>query len=305
MVDRPPSARPAASPGPSSTAPARPVSPPSPADLHDDDAHIAAAKPASPPPPGPPMTVPAGESVQLALAGAAVTLYGPARLSPTPDGAIVDAAGMVVDRPRGDAPWSLHYRGMKIVVAHATFTLEGGSHNRVSVIRGEIELHCPSGLRTVRSGGSAACPPGTEIRATPHHPPATPSPRAAPPEPGPDTAEPSAPPPPAPPPQPPTPAQPTPGELYTTAESALGRGDLDAAQAALLAVVDTAPDSLDAAVALVDLARLAAQRGDTDRALAYLARLEHHPRRAWVAAPAELVLKSLARKDTIRALDPP
>jgi TolA-binding protein len=214
---------------------------------------------------------------------------------------------MVVDRPLGDVPLSVHYRGMKIVVAHATFTLEGGSHNRVSVIRGEIELHCPSGPRTVRSGGSAACEPGTEIRATPRHRPYGTSPEAARPQAAPDAAEPTATPPTVPPPTAPQPpaAQPTPAELYATAESALGRGDVAAAEAALLALVDAAPDSLDAAVALVDLARLSANRGDTGRALDYLTRLEHHPRRAWVAAPAALLLKSLARGDTIRALDPP
>jgi hypothetical protein len=255
-----------------------------------------AAKPASPAAtPITPVTVAAGESVQLALAGAAVTLYGPGRLSPTPDGAVVDAAGMVVDRQHGDTPWSLHYRGTTIVVARATFTIEGGAHTRVSVIRGELELHCPSGLRMIRSGGSAGCEPGTEIRATPRHRP----PEAAPP-----AAEPRAPAPSAPPPQP-QPQPPAPAELYATAESALGRGDLDAAQHALLAVVDAAPDSLDAAVALVDLARLAANRGDTGAALGYLTRLDHHPRRAWVAAPAAVLLKSLARADSIHALDAP
>jgi hypothetical protein len=208
----------------------------------------------------------------------------------------------VVDRPHGDAPWSVHYHGTKIVVARATFTIEGGSHTQVSVLRGEIELHCPSGLRTIHSGLSAGCGPLSvfkAVHAASHHPPPGALPEAPP-----LKAEPGAPYPG--PPQPPAPApQPTPGELYTTAESALDRGDLDAAQDALLAVVDAAPDSLDAAIALVDLARLAAKRGDTGRALDYLARLNRHPRRAWVAAPADLLLKSLARGDSIRALNPP
>jgi hypothetical protein len=241
--------------------------------------------------------VAAGESVQLALAGAAVTLYGPGRLSPTPDGAVVDAAGVVVDRPQGDAPWSMHYRGTRIVVAHATFTIEGSSETRVSVIRGEIELYCPSGLQTVRSGGSAACEPVRAVRVTPPHPPPGASTRAAPhaaelhaPEPGPPQPQAAAP-------------QPTPGELYAAGESALGRGELDAAQHALLAVVDADPDSLDAAVALLDLARLAANRGDTGRALDYLTRLDRHPRRAWVAGQVGLLLKKLARQDVIRTLD--
>jgi hypothetical protein len=265
-----------------------------------------AAKPASPAAtPSTPVTVAAGESVQLALAGAAVTLYGPGRLSPTPDGAVVDAAGMVVDRQHGDAPWAVHYRGTTIVVARATFTIEGGAHTRVSVIRGELELQCPSGPRMIRSGGSAGCEPGTEIRATPRPRPAGASPQVAR-----SSAEPRAPepiaPPPRPPAQPPAKAQvQAPADLYATAESALGRGDLDAAQHALLALVDAAPDSLDAAVALVDLARLAANRGDTGAALGYLTRLDHHPRRAWVAAPAAQLLKSLARADSIRALDAP
>jgi hypothetical protein len=286
---------------------AGPIAPAAPATMPVDPAPAAgnsaatAAKPASPAAtPIAPVTVAAGESIQLALAGAAVTLYGPGRLSPTPDGAVVDAAGMVVDRQHGDTPWSVHYRGTTIVVARATFTIEGGSHTRVSVIRGELELHCPSGLRMIRSGGSAGCEPGIEIRATPRPRPAAAPPGAVlasrevprAPEHSPAPAQPPA--------QPPNPA-----ELYATAESALGRGDLDTAQHALLAVVDAAPDSLDAAVALVDLARLAANRGDTGAALGYLTRLGHHPRRAWVAAPAAQLLKSLARADSIRALDPP
>ncbi|HEX3483048.1 MAG TPA: tetratricopeptide repeat protein [Kofleriaceae bacterium] len=262
-----------------------------------------AAQPASPAaPPRTAVTVAAGESIQLALAGAAVTLYGPGQLSPTPGGAVVDAAGMLVDRPHGDAPWSVHYRGTEIVVARATFTIEGSSQTRVTVIRGEVELRCPSGPQTIRSGGSAGCEPVPAVRATPPHPPLHASLRPAPPEPELPASERVPPPlPPLPPPPPPPP----PADLYATAESALGRGDLEAAQDALLAVVDAAPDSLDAAIALVDLARLAAKRGDTARALAYLARLDHHPRRAWVAAPADLLIKSLARGDSIRAPAPP
>jgi hypothetical protein len=272
------------------------MSAPRPADP-DRAAVDSAATPASPAATRTAVTVAAGESIQLALAGAAVTLYGPARLSPTPDGAVVDAAGMVVDRPHGDTPWSVRYRGTEIVVAHATFTIEGSSQTRVSVIRGEVELHCPSGLQTIRPGGSAACEPVPAVRATPHPAPPRVSSRPAPPATEPHAAERAL--------QPPAPPQPTPGDLYTTAESALGRGDLDAARDALLAVVDAAPDSLDAAIALVDLARLAAKRGDTRRALDYLARLDRHPRRAWVAAPADLLLKSLARGDSIRTLNPP
>jgi hypothetical protein len=295
VTDRAASAGPTALPAPAPAGPA--IATAGPADP-GRTAGASAAQPASPPATRTAVTVAAGESIQLALAGAAVTLYGPGQLSPTPDGAVVDAAGLMVDRPHGDAPWSVRYRGTEIVVAHATFTIGGSSQTRVSVIRGEVELHCPSGLQTIRSGGSGACELVPVVRATPHRSPRAASRPAPPEEAETRVAEPVAPP-------PPPAAPPTPGELYAAAESALGRGDLDAAQDALLAVVDAAPDSLDAAIALVDLARLVAKRGDTSRALDYLARLDRHPRRAWVAAPADLLLKSLARGDSNRALNPP
>ena len=275
---------------------------PGPADPGHPAAIAAGTSPSPAASPSTAVTVAAGDSIQLALAGASVTLYGPGQLSPTPEGAIVDAARLVVDRPRGDAPWSVLYRGTKVVVSHGAFTIEGGAQARFRVVRGEIELHCPSGLQTIRSGGSSACEPVPEIRATPHVSAPRAAPAVAPAEAAPPAPRRAASPPP---PAPPTAPPPTQAELYTAAESALARGDLDAAQEALQAVIDAATDSLDAAVALVDLARLAARRGDTGAALGYLTRLDHHPRRAWVAAPAAVLLESLARSDSIHTLDPP
>ncbi|HEX7835956.1 MAG TPA: hypothetical protein VF469_00765, partial [Kofleriaceae bacterium] len=242
------------------------------------------------------VTVAAGESAQLTLGGAAVTVYGPGRLSPTSDGAIVEAAGIVVDRPHGDAPWSVRYHGVKIVVTHATFAIDRGhgAEIRVSVLRGEIELNCSSGSRTIHSGASATCEPDSKARIVPPRPPSVPSPE------GPQGSE-------SPEPEPELQPQPRPEPVdpYATAESALRRGDLDVAQDALLAIMKANPDSLDAAVALLDLARLAARRGDTGAALGYLARLDRHPRHAALAAPAARLLETLVRSDSIQDLRTP
>jgi len=213
-----------------------------------------------------PITVAPGESAQLTLGGAAVIVYGPGRLSPTPEGAVVEAASIVVDRTHGDKPWSVRYHGVTVVAMHATFALDHSTTTRVTVMRGEIVLHCPSGSRTIRSGASGTCEPAARARVTP-----VPQPPASSPE------EPQVP-------------DPRPeliaADPYSVAESALRRGDLDAARHALLAIVDAAPDSLDAATALLDLARLAATHGDPNGALGYLDRLDRHPHRAVLAVAA-------------------
>jgi hypothetical protein len=80
----------------------------------------------------------------------------------------------------------------------------------------------------------------------------------------------------------------------------LRRGDLDAARQALLAIVDGTSDSLDAATALLDLARLAATHGDPSGALGYLDRLDRHPRRAALAAAAAHLRTTLREATIIR-----
>lgn len=217
------------------------------------------------------ITVADGESAQLTLDGAAVTIYGPGRLSPTPGGAVVEAAGLVVDRTRGDKPWSVRYHGVKVVAINATFALDHGTNARVTVMRGEVVLRCPSGPRTVRSGTSGTCEPAVRPNITPTsqvHASLPEEPQVLAPRLRPD---------------------PITGDPYSAAESALRRGDYDTARDALLAIVDATPDSLDAATALFDLARLAVTRGDTSGALGYLDRLDHHPRRAaFTVAAAQL-----------------
>jgi hypothetical protein len=251
---------------------------------------LRATTPATPVLGATPVTVAAGESAHLTLGGASVTVYGPGRLSSTPDGAVVEAAGIVVDRPHGDTPWSVRYHGTRIVVTQATFALDRGARTRVSVMRGEIELRCPSGSRTIRSGASATCEPKRVTRLTASSRPS----RSAPPEP-PPPAEPD-----------PDPSEPPPAQQeavaidrYAAAEAAMRRGDVDAASKVLLAIIAAAPDSLDAATALLDLARLAASRRDATAALDYLDRLDRHPRRAALALPARRLRATLPPRDII------
>lgn len=230
--------------------------------------------PAAPADPAAPIVVAAGASAQLTLDGAAITVYGPGRLAPAQGGAVVEAPGLVVDRTQGDAPWTVRYHGVEIVATRATFALDRGTEPRVTVMRGELELRCPSGTRTVRSGASATC--GRAVTA------ALPPPQAQ--DQAPIAAEvPAAPP-------------PSTAERYAAAESAMRRGDPDAAREALLAVVAAEPASLDAATALLDLARLAARRGDALAARGHLDRLDQHPRRAALAAPAARLRATLAQQ---------
>ncbi|HSR97927.1 MAG TPA: hypothetical protein VLM79_12795 [Kofleriaceae bacterium] len=224
-----------------------------------------------------PIAVAAGQSVQVMVGGAAVTVYGPGQLSPMPDGALADGTGVVVDRIEGDRPWSMRYHGATVVAMHATFALDLGNGPRVTVVRGEISLLCSSGARTIRAGGSGTCPV-EEVRAAPPARVAVPS-----------TQRPRA---------PRSPALPelrtkADGAMaadaighYAAAEAALRRGDVEGARRALLAVIAAAPGSLDAATALLDLARLAASLAETASALEYLERLDRHPRGAALGAAA-------------------
>jgi hypothetical protein len=101
------------------------------------------------------------------------------------------------------------------------------------------------------------------------------------------------------PPPPPTAPLPAPVDPYATAESAMRRGDVEAARSRLIAIIEAAPASVEAAVAPLDLARLAASGGDTSGALGYLARLDRHPHHAMLAVPAARLLASLASSDAI------
>jgi hypothetical protein len=255
--------------------------------------------------------VPAGESTEVTIGGAVVTVYGPGWLSPKRDGAVVDAAGITVNRSRGDTPWAMHYHDAKIVVMHAAFSARRTTETRVSVMRGEIDLQCPSNARMLPSnarmlpfGASAICETMSRIR--------IPAPRrtAAGPEPSPSLRRAAAPgPEPSPSPSPSSPEAPPPSpevglapvvtDPYAVAESAMRRGDLDAAGEALLAIVAAAPDSLDAATALLDLARLAVRRDDTTLALGYLDRLDHHPRSAALAAATAHLRATLTRAGAV------
>jgi hypothetical protein len=229
------------------------------------------------------------------VGGAAVTVYGPGQLSPTPEGAVAEGTGVVVDRTEGDRPWSVRYHGATVVAMRATFALDLVRGPRVTVVRGQIWLRCSSGVRTIGAGASGSCPP-EEVRASPRPRPAGSLLAPASPLPLASTE----------------PARRTPvlpeirreadgllpqaarSDHYAAAEVALRRGDVEGARRALLAVIEAAPDSLDAATALLDLARLAASRAETARALEYLERLEHHPRAATLAAAAAHLRAALA-----------
>jgi len=236
-----------------------------------------------------PVTVVAGASAQLNVGDAAVTVYGPGRLSPTSDGAVAEAPSILVDRAQSDRPWSVRFHGVKIVATQAVFAATHQADVGVTVMRGEITLICPSGTRTIRAGASGSCEPATKPqiarpRVTARTPPSSS---------------------PAQPPVPDVPADPAvrSAEAYHQAEVAM-RGELDAAHDALLAVIDTRPDSLDAATALLYLARMAAVRGDVSAAFDYLARLDRHPHGAELTTPVANLRVALARYANIQSLKP-
>jgi hypothetical protein len=234
-----------------------------------------------------PVTVAAGESANLNVGDAAVTVYGPGRLSLAPDGAIVDAASIMVDRAQGDEPWSVRFHGIKIVAMQATFAVAHQTEVRVTVMRGEIALFCPSGTQTIRAGASGSCEPAAKLRLARTRVMAAAAVR------------------PAPPPAPEVPSGPAavPADAYREADAAM-RGDLDAARDALLAVIDAHPSSLDAATALLYLARMAAVRGDTPAAFDYLTRLDRHPFSAMFTASVANLRVTLARYANVQSLKP-
>jgi hypothetical protein len=269
-----------------------------------------------------PVVVAPGESAQVTVDGANVTVYGPGRLSMRNDGVVADAVSLLVDRTRGDQPWSVRYRGVTVVAMHATFVLDQSRSTRVSVLRGEIVLRCPSGFQTIRSGASGTCEVTAMTQGTALRAPASTSTEA---QPLPTRAQ-----------LPvqaesptasstessismksPTSMKPlistgstrataeTRTSAYATAEAAMRRGDLDTAQQGLLAIVAAAPDSLSSATALLDLARIAARRNNTPAALGYLDRLDRHPRRAALAAAAVHLRQTLARTSPAPSLAVP
>jgi hypothetical protein len=175
-------------------------------------------------------------------------------------------------------------------------------------MRGEIELRCPSDVKMLPAGQSVTCGAITQGRVAPRTAtalrpePSSPPPRIA-------IAPRSEPSPPplaldAPPPSPESSPAPAAADPYALAESAMRRGDLAAACEALLAIVAAAPDSLDAATALLDLARIALRRGDTALALSYLDRLDRHPRSAALAAAAAHMRATLTRAGAARRPSP-
>jgi hypothetical protein len=214
-----------------------------------------------------------------------------------------------------------------VVLDHSTGT-------RATVMRGEIELHCPSGTRMIRSGTSGSCGPAADAGAPavvpppahapekpadpdlPRMKPVTPQPRAKPvagsvERPAPSAADLQRP-------EPIVGRRPTRDDIieslrplpalasdgYAAVEAALRRGDLEAAHAALLAIVDASPGSLDAATALLDLARLEKTRGAPARALGYLDRLDRHPHRAALATAAARLRAALVSSAIIQRLTP-
>ena len=122
-----------------------------------DAGALLAADVAAPPPLTRPIDVAAGESRQVALGEATITVFGPGRLEGTGDRATADAAAVVIDRPRGDEPMILAYAGVEVIVTRATFALDRGHGVRVTVMRGELTLRCVDQPRLVRAGESAAC----------------------------------------------------------------------------------------------------------------------------------------------------
>lgn len=137
------------------------------------------------------------------------------------------------------------------------------------MLRGEIVLHCPSGTREVHAGENATCAAAI-ARTAPTARDRSPDPAPTAPSLGPDP--------------------------YTVADSAMRRGDLPAARAALTALIAADPDGTDAATALLDLARLEAPT-DPRAALRHLDALDAHPRHALLARPAHHLRCTLAPID--------
>ena len=234
--------------------------------------------------PGETVEVVRGAAERVAIDGAEVTVYGPGRVGTGVAGGAeqlitVDADAVIVDRSAGDAPWALAYGDLDVRVTRAIFALDRTGAPRVTVMRGELLLRCPSGERTVRAGESATCiapaaPPTAAAAA------ASPPPASGPvPPPGRPRARATAP-------SAPAVAEPPPTtDVYAAADAAMRRGDRAAARAVLASVIAERPDAREAAAALLDLARLDAPE-DAAAARRHLDALDAHPHGALLAEPA-------------------
>jgi hypothetical protein len=216
-------------------------------------------------------------TVSIGHAPAGAIVFGPGWVERTRTGLAADASGLVLDLPAGGAPIEVRFRTAKIRVTSASFGV-AGNPPRVAVMRGEVIVECAGSLRTVQEGQVTECT----------HPARTARPAATPPTPA-AVARPD--------PVPAVPAHDVPpaavaappvavDDLYARAEVHMRAGETRAATA-LLETVAASPDAgLQGALALLDLARLAVQAGDTPRGLGYLDRLAAAPSRAVVAEPA-------------------
>jgi hypothetical protein len=189
-------------------------------------------------------------------APAAVTVLGPGWIRRDGERMEVEAAGLVVDRPPGEPPLEIVYRGATVRIRGATFGAQS-TPPRVHVIRGEVAIDCGGSRSTAVAGSVTVCP---------DRPPAVSAPvaisqrRLPPPRRADETL-----------------ARPSlfdpfdKGEpevtdagmpdLYAEAEAKMAAGDLDGARALLEDVVAADAPAADTASALLDLARLAMVRG--------------------------------------------
>jgi hypothetical protein len=237
----------------------------------------------------------------VAIGGADITVYGPARI--TPPGAddarphaatgaadvqptVIDADAVLVDRSHGDGAFAVQYGDLEVRAMRATFAMDRTVAPRVTVMRGEILLRCPtSGDRTVRAGESATCatttappaptstaPPAPATTASTTARSATDVPRSEP--------------------------RPTPAErdMYAEADNAMRRGDRAAARTALEAFVAAHPDAPESAAAFLDLARLYAPF-DADTARRHLDTLDAHRHGASLAEPSAYLRCTLVSDD--------
>jgi hypothetical protein len=248
--------------------------------------------------PGAAIDVVPGATEHVAIGGADITVYGPARITspgitspgpghPRAHGAadasdtqpiVIDADAVLVDRSRGDGAFAVQYGDLEVRATRATFAMDRTVAPRVTVMRGELLLLCTSGERTVRAGESGTCAEPAEA-ATSSSPP---TPRAV--APTVDVPRPS------------TRTTPAEHDMYAEADDAMRRGDRAAARTALEAVVAAHPDAPESAAALLDLARLYAPF-DADIARQHLDTLDAHPHGASLAEPSTHLRCTLVADD--------
>jgi hypothetical protein len=216
-------------------------------------------------------------TVSIGSAPTGAIVFGPGWVERRRDGLVADASGVVVDLPAGGAPIEVRFRTATIRVTSAAFGV-AGTPPRVAVMRGEVVVECERTLQTVHAGEVAECPASRDAVAAraPAPAPAPPAPAVAPVAPVAVDA--------APPPETARPA--LIDGLYARAEVHMRAGEIRAASALLEEVAAQPAAGLQGALALLDLARLAAQDGAPGRALAYLDRLGAAPSRDVVADPA-------------------